>query len=202
MEAMQREALVAALRKAADQLAAASSPALVRKDVLAACRKVQEAFLALGFDELASRKRLVYFLRSMELANGVVGARTAQRLLVRTFEEEAELAEKWLVDKGLLSDHGDEGILLAEAGIQYLTQHRADFPVLGGGERRGNRGGRDHQHARGGRGATAPSRPSQVVPASVVPASALVQVVDAPAEPAFEAPVADATPALPADADG
>ncbi|MBM3258798.1 MAG: hypothetical protein FJY99_03515 [Candidatus Sericytochromatia bacterium] len=201
MEAMQREALVAALRKAADQLAAASSPALVRKDVLAACRKVQEAFLALGFDELASRKRIVYFLRSMELANGVVGARTAQRLLVRTFEEEAELAEKWLVDNDLLSDHGDEGILLAEAGIQYLTQHRAEFPVLGGGERRGNRGGRDYQHARGGRGGAAPSRPAPVAATSTVPAPVVVQVVDVPAETTVEPPAADAAPAPPADAD-
>lgn len=189
MDATQREALAAALRKAADQLAGASAPALVRKDVLAACRKVQEAFLALGFDELASRKRLVYFLRSMELANGVVGARTAQRLLVRTFEEEAELAEKWLVEQGLLADHGDDGILLAEAGAQYLTQHRAEFPVLGGGERRGHRGGRDHQHARGGRGHGAPARPAPVV-AEPAPVVVTVPPVEAPAAPATE-PVAE-----------
>ncbi|MEB3299737.1 MAG: hypothetical protein VKO21_09665 [Candidatus Sericytochromatia bacterium] len=164
MDAVQREALATALRKAAELLAGATSPQVVRKDVLAACRKVQEAFLALGFDEQASRKRLVHFMRSMELANGVIGARTGQRLMTRTFEEEAELAEKWMLEQGLLLDQGDEGIVLTEAGIAYLTQHRAEFPVLGGAERRGQRGGRDHQHARGGRAATqAANRPVQPV---------------------------------------
>ena len=201
MDAQTRESLSSALRKAAELLGGSTSPAIIRKDVLAAVRRVQEAFLALGFDEQASRKRLVYFLRSVRLANGVLGARTAQRLLARTFEEEAELAEKWLFAEGILLDQGDEGILLTETGAQYLEAHRAEFPTLpSGAERRGGRGGRDHQHARGGRqgsdsgrgqgAAASPAMaPAAVVTQTVAPAAAAAPVVSVPA--ASVAPVAE-----------
>ncbi|MBU6428120.1 MAG: hypothetical protein KGR26_03850 [Cyanobacteria bacterium REEB65] len=119
--------MAAALRQAADSLAAGPIDGTARREILRAIEPVRTFLLSMGFDEGSSRRRVLSFLRSVALANGIVGQRTAHRLCIRTFEEDADGAMKWLQERNLLEDQGSEGYAITEQGMDYLEEHKAEF---------------------------------------------------------------------------
>lgn len=175
MDTETREGLAEGLRRAADLLSAGMPEGNDRREILRACDTVRAAFVGMGFDEGSSRKRVVGFLRSVALANGVIGKRTAHRLCHRTFEEDGDAAEKWLLERGLLEDQGSEGFALSDEGASYLEQHKAEFAAPHADKqrrpdeprRRSSSRPRDSRDARG--------------PSNGKPAAASVAPEDAPA---------------------
>ncbi len=121
--------LSAGLRRAADLLAEGSIDGNKRREILKALDPVRAGLLSMGFDEEGSRRHVVSFLRSVTLANGIIGKRTAHRLALRTFEEDGEAAMKWLLERGLIEDQGSEGFLLTDDGAQYLEDHKAELAL-------------------------------------------------------------------------
>lgn len=122
-----RKELADGLRRASELLADGPFDSARRREILRAVEAVRSALLGMGFDEGGSRKRVVSFLRSVALANGVIGKRTSARLSHRTFEEDADAALKWLLEKGYLEDAGSEGFILTEQGYGYLEQHKSEL---------------------------------------------------------------------------
>ncbi len=176
------------LRRAADLLAEGPIDGPRRKEILKAADAVRGALLGMGFDEGASRKRVVSFLRSVSLANGVIGKRTAHRLCHRTFEEDADAALKWLLEKEYLEDGGSEGFGLTDPGYAYLDTHKAEIAPPPA-ERKGDRHGSSRpRSSRQSRDAKAPIIPAVAVAGAAAPAPA-------PAESAAEATVAVLEPA-------
>ena len=129
IELQNLDELSAGLRRAADLLAEGSIDGNKRREILKALDPVRTALLSLGFDEEGSRRHVVSFLRSVTLANGIIGKRTAHRLALRTFEEDGEAAMKWLLERRLLEDQGSEGFLLTDDGSQYLEEHKAELAL-------------------------------------------------------------------------
>lgn len=166
-----RKELADGLRRASDLLGDGPFDTTKRKEILRACEAVRAALLSMGFDEGASRKRVVSFLRSVALANGVIGKRTSGRLSHRTFEEDADAALKWLLEKSYLEDAGSEGFMLTDQGYQYLDQHKSELVTQP--ERKS--GGR-------GRGGAASAKPAAKTELKSEPKA------EAKAEPKAEAP--------------
>ncbi|MBM3267329.1 MAG: hypothetical protein FJZ01_06750 [Candidatus Sericytochromatia bacterium] len=185
MDAEVRIELAEGLRRAADLLAEGPVDSPRRKEILRAAEAVRNALLGMGFDEGASRRRVVSFLRSVSLANGVIGKRTASRLCHRTFEEDAEAALKWLLEKGYIEDAGSEGFQLTETGYQYLDTHKAEIAPPAA-ERKGHGTSRPRS-SRSSRDAKAPAIPAVMAATALAPAPEA-----APAEPAAVAPPAEA----------
>ena len=159
-----RNALTEDLRRAVDLLADGPIDGPRRREILKACEAVRAALLGMGFDEGASRKRVVSFLRSVSLANGVIGKRTSHRLCHRTFEEDADAALKWLLEKAYMEDAGSEGFVLTDGGYQYVESHKGEFTTQPERKAAGERSSRARS-PRGGREAKslpapAPSQPS------------------------------------------
>lgn len=130
MDLESRETLAHDLKLAAQIMAEAPIDGPRRWEILRACEAVRTALLGMGFDEGSSRKRVVSFLRSVALATGVIGKRTAHRLCHRTFEGDADAALKWLLEKGFLEDQGSEGFMLTDHGGDYLEVHKAEILPL------------------------------------------------------------------------
>lgn len=151
----------ASLRHVADLLSDGSMDGVKRREILKAIEPLRTALLSMGFDEGASRRRVLSFLRSVTLANGVIGKRTAHRLAIRTFEEDGEAAMKWLLERRLLEDQGSEGFVLTDEGSQYLEDHKAEFGAPPEPRRR--------PHAPRARS----SRPAEAEPAAPAPAPAV-----------------------------
>jgi hypothetical protein len=202
MDADVRKEHADALRRAAELLAEGPVDSAKRKEILRATEAIRNALMSLGFDEGGSRKRVVSFLRSVSLANGVIGKRTAHRLSHRTFEEEADGALKWLIEKTYLEDAGSEGFVLTESGYTYLDTHKADIAPPPA-ERRGPKDQRSRSGARpaGAREARSHIRPPGVQAAGAVPAAAAAEPATAPApgEAVVPAQAGDAAPANVAD---
>ncbi len=129
IELQNLDELSAGLRRAADLLAGGSIDGNKRRDILKALDPVRTALLSLGFDEEGSRRHVVSFLRSVTLANGIIGKRTAHRLAIRTFEEDGDAAMKWLLERRLIEDQGSEGFLLTDDGADYLEEHKAELAL-------------------------------------------------------------------------
>jgi hypothetical protein len=134
-----RKELADGLHRASELLGDGPFDSTKRREILRACEAVRAALLGMGFDEGASRKRVVSFLRSVALANGVIGKRTSGRLSHRTFEEDADAALKWLLEKFYLEDGGSEGFMLTDEGYGYLDQHKSEL-ATSPPERKGGRG--------------------------------------------------------------
>lgn len=76
------------------------------------------------FHEADHRKAIVGFLDVIVMASGILGRRTADRLLERIFTERARGAERWLVTEGLVTLSEEEALQLTEDGLRYLERHR------------------------------------------------------------------------------
>ena len=161
MDSLNFQDFAASLRQAAELLADGQMDGVKRREILKVLEPLRTALLGMAFDEGASRRKVVSFMRSVTLANGVIGKRTAHRLAVRTFEEDGEAAMKWLLERRLLEDQGSEGFFLTVEGVQYLDEHKGEF-LPSAPEPRHRRS--HAPRARASRPAEAPAEPAQPEP--------------------------------------
>ena len=179
-----RKELADGLRRASELLADGPFDSTKRREILRACEAVRAALLGMGFDEGGSRKRVVSFLRSVALANGVIGKRTTSHLSHRTFDEDADAALKWLLEKDYLEDAGSEGFLLTDSGYGYLDQHKAEVVTQP-----------ERKPAAKGRQAHAPKGAGPKAEAKAEPRAEAKPEAEVEAEPAASEPKAEAKPA-------
>ena len=78
----------------------------------------------LPFHEEQHVRAIAGFLDVLVMASGLVGRRTADRLLRRTFGDHFRGAERWLVEHGLVQTSSEEGLQITEDGVRYLDRNR------------------------------------------------------------------------------
>ncbi|MNX80463.1 hypothetical protein D3C86_1121250 [compost metagenome] len=118
-----REVLEETLRELGGAPSTAPARQPGRRAPLAPAREPMPSYVP-PLNEAENRKQLVGFLDVMVMASGIVGRRTADRLLRKIFGDRVHSAERWMLDQNLVQPTEDEALQLTEEGLRYLEKNR------------------------------------------------------------------------------